>query len=240
MVAALWDSLDPDSKANYKRRTETAKKEYLKRLAAYRASLVSKGGDLLGTISPYNIGGGSSGFAYPTPSRSAVVSHLPGNVTNPSIIEQDGLDQPLKMCVPLNQENVLRNDRGLASPKENSAVGDHASVPLNGGPGRQYSPVNHQPFPSPNSHTSPTQHPSMKPMGPGLHQSQSNTYGAHHHIGPQISTGSTMSTPQSSQPLPMGGSSFHASDLHQTTTQSNQLGSGHLPRGNYQQQGRVS
>jgi hypothetical protein len=43
-VASMWDGLDPDHKAIYKRRTETAKKEYLKRLAAYRASLVSKGG----------------------------------------------------------------------------------------------------------------------------------------------------------------------------------------------------
>lgn len=42
-VASMWDGLDPDHKAIYKRRTETAKKEYLKRLAAYRASLVSKG-----------------------------------------------------------------------------------------------------------------------------------------------------------------------------------------------------
>ena len=44
IVASMWDSLDPDSKAAYKKRTENAKKEYLKKLAAYRASLVSKGG----------------------------------------------------------------------------------------------------------------------------------------------------------------------------------------------------
>ena len=43
IVASLWDALDPDSKAAYKKRTENAKKEYLKKLAAYRASLVSKG-----------------------------------------------------------------------------------------------------------------------------------------------------------------------------------------------------
>ena len=80
----------------------------------------------------------------------------------------------------------------------------------------------------------------MKPIGPGAHQSQSNTYGAHHHIGSPMPPGSSMAGPQSSsQPLPMSGSSFQTSDLHQST-QSNQLGSGHLPRGNYQQQGRVS
>ena len=104
---------------------------------------------------------------------------------------------------------------------------------------RQFSPINHQPFPSPSSHTTPSQHTSMKPIGPGPHQSQPNAYGAHHHIGSQISTGSTMSNPQSSQPLPMGGSSFHTTDLHQST-QSNQIGTGHLPRGNYQQPGRVN
>ena len=43
MVASLWDSLDADSKSLYKKRTEMAKKEYLRQLAAYRASLVSKG-----------------------------------------------------------------------------------------------------------------------------------------------------------------------------------------------------
>jgi hypothetical protein len=43
IVASLWDALDPDNKAAYKKRTETAKKEYLKKLAAYRATLVSMG-----------------------------------------------------------------------------------------------------------------------------------------------------------------------------------------------------
>jgi hypothetical protein len=134
----LLDSLDPDSKAAYKRRTETAKKEYLKRLAAYRASLISKGDPLGGSITPYNIGGGSSGFAYPTP-RSTGVTLLPVNISNPGIGEQDNLDQPSKMGVSINHENSLRNDRGMISPKESSASGDlsasQASVPLGGGPG---------------------------------------------------------------------------------------------------------
>ena len=42
IVAATWDALDPESKAGYKKRTEMAKKEYLRALAAYRANLVSK------------------------------------------------------------------------------------------------------------------------------------------------------------------------------------------------------
>ena len=127
MVAALWDSLDPDSKANYKRRTETAKKEYLKRLAAYRASLVSKGEGSI--MTSYNIGGGSSGFAYPTP-RSAGVAHLPGNITNPNTGDHESLDQPSKLG--MHHDNNLRNDR----VKENSNGGDipasHGTNPLNG------------------------------------------------------------------------------------------------------------
>ena len=134
MVASLWDSLDPDSKANYKRRTETAKKEYLKRLAAYRASLVSKGDGSVMTA--FNIGGGSSGFAYPTP-RSAAVAHLPGNITNSNIGDHEGLEQPSKLGVAgVHQDNIHRNERCVPNVKENSPSGDmsasHASTPLNG------------------------------------------------------------------------------------------------------------
>ena len=136
MVAALWDSLDPDSKAAYKRRTETAKKEYLKRLAAYRASLISQGG----SNTPYNIGSGSSGFAYPT-QRSAGVNLLPGNISNAGIGDQENIEHTSKMGgASLNLENSLRSNGGLAGPKASSASGDlsttsQASVPLSGGSG---------------------------------------------------------------------------------------------------------
>lgn len=49
IVASMWDSLDPEHKSNYKKKTENAKKEYLKQLAAYRASLVSQAGQVEGT-----------------------------------------------------------------------------------------------------------------------------------------------------------------------------------------------
>ncbi|XP_036366743.1 TOX high mobility group box family member 4-B isoform X3 [Octopus sinensis] len=42
IVASMWDGLDPEHKSVYKKKTETAKKEYLKQLAAYKASLVSQ------------------------------------------------------------------------------------------------------------------------------------------------------------------------------------------------------
>ncbi|XP_029110337.1 thymocyte selection-associated high mobility group box protein TOX isoform X1 [Scleropages formosus] len=42
IVASMWDGLGEEQKQLYKKKTEAAKKEYLKQLAAYRASLVSK------------------------------------------------------------------------------------------------------------------------------------------------------------------------------------------------------
>ncbi|XP_022617549.1 thymocyte selection-associated high mobility group box protein TOX isoform X2 [Seriola dumerili] len=42
IVASMWDGLGEEEKQVYKKKTETAKKEYLKQLAAYRASLVSQ------------------------------------------------------------------------------------------------------------------------------------------------------------------------------------------------------
>ncbi|XP_019638325.1 PREDICTED: TOX high mobility group box family member 3-like [Branchiostoma belcheri] len=42
IVASMWDSLGEEQKQVYKKKTEAAKKEYLKQLAAYRASLVSQ------------------------------------------------------------------------------------------------------------------------------------------------------------------------------------------------------
>ena len=57
-VASLWDALDPDSKAMYKKRTEMAKKEYLRQLASYRATLVSNG-------QGEDMFGGFPGYGYP-------------------------------------------------------------------------------------------------------------------------------------------------------------------------------
>ncbi|KAK6467609.1 TOX high mobility group box family member 4-like isoform X1 [Huso huso] len=42
IVASMWDSLGEEQKQVYKRKTEAAKKEYLKALAAYRANQVSQ------------------------------------------------------------------------------------------------------------------------------------------------------------------------------------------------------
>ncbi|GFO19631.1 aspartate aminotransferase [Plakobranchus ocellatus] len=86
IVASMWDQLDPEHKDVYKKKTETAKKQYLKQLAAYRASQVSQSASdetekspspsaAMAVSSPQNLGGhmmslsptqqpiGTSGFA---------------------------------------------------------------------------------------------------------------------------------------------------------------------------------
>merc|ERR1711978_612220 len=59
MVAGLWDGLDAEAKSHYKKRTEIAKKEYLRQLAAYRASSLSAAGAGAGHEAGDLYGGGS-------------------------------------------------------------------------------------------------------------------------------------------------------------------------------------
>ncbi|XP_072162612.1 uncharacterized protein [Bemisia tabaci] len=70
IVASMWDSLDAEHKNVYKKKTEAAKKDYLKALAAYRASLVSKGAneaDNMYSAGGYGgYGGGYSSYSPPT------------------------------------------------------------------------------------------------------------------------------------------------------------------------------
>ncbi|KAI5697426.1 hypothetical protein M8J75_010139 [Diaphorina citri] len=99
IVASMWDSLDADHKNVYKKKTEAAKKDYLKALAAYRASLVSKGAGEGGDQSMYNApggvggtGGGGGGGA-PSPYPSYGVGGYsgyspPANMSSPPLHQQ--------------------------------------------------------------------------------------------------------------------------------------------------------
>lgn len=46
IVASMWDSLSEEDKQVYKQKTENAKRDYLKHLAAYRANMISKGSSI--------------------------------------------------------------------------------------------------------------------------------------------------------------------------------------------------
>ena len=87
-VASMWDNLDPDHKAAYKKRTENAKKEYLKQLAAYRANMVSKNN--IEPYSPYSGGYYKSPYEHYATSRdnssngSSGMGGVPGSLGSPS------------------------------------------------------------------------------------------------------------------------------------------------------------
>lgn len=71
IVASMWDSLDIEHKNIYKKKTEAAKKEYLKALAAYRASLVSKAAN----DQSDNIYGNGSGVSTTSASNGSVAQN---------------------------------------------------------------------------------------------------------------------------------------------------------------------
>ena len=86
LVAGFWDGLDAESKTHYKKRQELAKKEYLRQLAAYRASSLSKGHgeDMYGGYMPsypnggYHMeAGGHPGIGQNIPPHPHPGHHLP-------------------------------------------------------------------------------------------------------------------------------------------------------------------
>uniref|UniRef100_A0A8D9F3Z7 TOX high mobility group box family member 3 n=1 Tax=Cacopsylla melanoneura TaxID=428564 RepID=A0A8D9F3Z7_9HEMI len=101
IVASMWDSLDADHKNVYKKKTEAAKKDYLKALAAYRASLVSQGAGEGGDQSMFNPGGVAGGgggggggtnspypnYVPPTPGTGGAYSGYspPNNMSSPPL-----------------------------------------------------------------------------------------------------------------------------------------------------------
>ncbi|XP_022249458.1 TOX high mobility group box family member 2-like isoform X1 [Limulus polyphemus] len=82
IVASMWDGLEADHKNVYKKKTEAAKKDYLKALAAYRASLVSKAA----SDQSDNMGGNS--VTSTTHVSSATLSNAPSNTQSLSKLQK--------------------------------------------------------------------------------------------------------------------------------------------------------
>ncbi|XP_045747085.1 TOX high mobility group box family member 3 [Mirounga angustirostris] len=109
IVASMWDSLGEEQKQVYKRKTEAAKKEYLKALAAYRASLVSKAAaesaeaqtirSVQQTLASTNLT--SSLLLNPPLSQHASVSAAPQTLQQS--LPRSIAPKPLTMRLPMNQ-----------------------------------------------------------------------------------------------------------------------------------------
>ncbi|KAL6471651.1 hypothetical protein MHYP_G00203010, partial [Metynnis hypsauchen] len=124
IVASMWDGLGEEQKQVYKKKTETAKKEYLKQLAAYRASLVSQSysdpGDvkvsqasqMLGPKPPVFPGAGQSHpglyMGPPYPQQPGMNPHLPHSLISPPLHQHLSLHQ--------QQQQISSHSLPLHSP----------------------------------------------------------------------------------------------------------------------------
>ncbi|XP_071759785.1 epidermal Langerhans cell protein LCP1-like isoform X2 [Centroberyx gerrardi] len=80
IVASMWDSLAEEQKQVYKRKTEAAKKEYLKALAAYRANQLSQpSSEVMETGPPP-----PPPAVHPTPAAPSYAAHQPIRLPHPS------------------------------------------------------------------------------------------------------------------------------------------------------------
>ncbi|XP_048372078.1 TOX high mobility group box family member 3 [Sphaerodactylus townsendi] len=148
IVASMWDSLGEEQKQVYKRKTEAAKKEYLKALAAYRASLVSKAAaesaeaqtirSVQQTLASTNL---SSSLLLNTPlSQHAAVATSPQTLQQ--ALPRAIAPKPLAMRLPMNQivtsvtlaPNMPSNiSAPLISSMASGMVGASTSAPSQGG-----------------------------------------------------------------------------------------------------------
>ncbi|CAN9503414.1 unnamed protein product [Ophioblennius macclurei] len=79
IVASMWDGLGEEQKQVYKKKTETAKKEYLKQLAAYRASLVSQSYNDPSDMKPPHPSSSASSSTSMFPPKSSLYPGHPGH-----------------------------------------------------------------------------------------------------------------------------------------------------------------
>merc|ERR1719458_1638178 len=145
-VASMWDALDPDSKAMYKKRTEMAKKEYLRQLASYRATLVSNGqGD--------EIYGGFPGYGYPSMGSLGLGQNIPPHPPGPPQPHQ-GVYLTNSQEYQLNHQAAAHGTRGDISSGNQQGIrpslpqpGSHPGDTGNTSPSPPLSTG--QPYPSP-------------------------------------------------------------------------------------------
>ncbi|KAF2883528.1 hypothetical protein ILUMI_22644 [Ignelater luminosus] len=162
IVASMWDALDSEHKNVYKKKTEAAKKEYLKALAAYRASLVSKGaGENEGMYGNYgNYGAG------PPPQYNAYSPQnaLPSPPMTSAPAPPTSQQQPMMTKKPMmNSMNGQQHQGMMQSPM--GPVPNHMNMP-------QHIPQQHNnsymqqvpPQPQVAQHPQHMQHVSPPPM----------------------------------------------------------------------------
>ncbi|XP_068898698.1 TOX high mobility group box family member 4 isoform X1 [Tenebrio molitor] len=117
IVASMWDALDSEHKNVYKKKTEAAKKEYLKALAAYRASLVSKGaGEGEGMYGNYgNYSGGGPQYGGYTPQGTIPSPPMSSSAATPPT-QQPPIGKKPAMMSNMSQAQQQQHQNMMQSP----------------------------------------------------------------------------------------------------------------------------
>ncbi|XP_044784685.1 thymocyte selection-associated high mobility group box protein TOX isoform X3 [Bubalus bubalis] len=137
IVASMWDGLGEEQKQVYKKKTEAAKKEYLKQLAAYRASLVSKSYSEpvdVKTAQPPQLINAKPPSVFPGPSQAHSALYLSSHYH-----QQPGMNPPLTAMHPSLPRSI--------APKANNQMPvtvSIANMAVSPPPPLQISPPLHQ------------------------------------------------------------------------------------------------
>uniref|UniRef100_A0A336KFT7 CSON009437 protein n=1 Tax=Culicoides sonorensis TaxID=179676 RepID=A0A336KFT7_CULSO len=191
IVASMWDVLDTDSKNVYKKRTEAAKKEYLKALAAYRANAVSKesseGSPSQDSVySPPHTQTASNPQMQSPPQQQQQLSPPTDQVHHQV---QSGMSPPMQN----NYGQNMYQQQPYRSPQQQMVQQMHPHY--NSPPSQQFE---HQPPPAMNHHQmSPPQQQQQQPQQPQqMHPQQPNHFQGH----PQQMPGQMGGQPQAQSP----------------------------------------
>ncbi|XP_049824233.1 TOX high mobility group box family member 4-A isoform X2 [Aethina tumida] len=198
IVASMWDALDSEHKNVYKKKTEAAKKEYLKALAAYRASLVSKGAGenepIYGNYGNYNAGGPQYGGYTP---QGTIPSPPMTSAQTPPTQSPIGKKPPM-MSMPSPQQpqhpNMMQSPMG--------PVPNHMGMPPHMQPQQQHSYMQQVPQ---QQHMPVSPQQQHVPLSPHMqHPPQQQQQQQQHMSPPPPPSGMVPSSPPVQQQPPSG------------------------------------
>uniref|UniRef100_A0A8C1WCG0 Thymocyte selection-associated high mobility group box n=1 Tax=Cyprinus carpio TaxID=7962 RepID=A0A8C1WCG0_CYPCA len=159
IVASMWDGLGEEQKQMYKKKTETAKKEYLKQLAAYRASLVSQSYNDPGDVKASQA---SQMFGPKPPIFSGAGQSHPGLYMAPPYHQQAGLSPHLPQMQPgLARGSASRPNAPMPGAVSMGSMAGSSPPPLQISPPLHQHLSLHQQQQQLSSHPLPLHSPSM-------------------------------------------------------------------------------
>lgn len=115
IVASMWDALDPEHKNVYKKKSELAKKEYLKSLAAYRASVSNKSEEIISVnnIDNSDTEQNQNNIITNSSSTSTIIHQTPTVTASPSVVNVLTLPRPSLQSSPQNTMTAVQQQQHI-------------------------------------------------------------------------------------------------------------------------------